>query len=260
MAMRCTLITGASMGIGETFAREFARRGNNLILVARSAERLHTLAEELREKRRVEVLVCTADLTKSDAPEEIHGFCRRHHVKVDLLINAAGLSFAGAYSSVPAEKLEELMSVNMLALARLTRLFSADMVSEGSGGIINIASLAGLQGLPGLGLYSATKSFVITLTEALHEELRPSGVKVVAVCPGFIETGFFSVAGHDPSSILLPISDPSVVVKAAVRGLMKNRMRVYPTLLDSLLAFAERLAPREISVRLASYLSGAWGK
>nr|WP_165498829.1 SDR family oxidoreductase [Chlorobium sp. N1] len=258
--MHCTLITGASMGIGEAFAREFARRGNNLILVARSAERLHTLAEELREKRRVEVLVCTADLTRSSAPDEVHQFCRRNRLKVELLINAAGLSFAGGFSTIPREKLEELMAVNMLALARLTRLFSADMTSEGSGGIINIASLAGLQGLPGLGLYSATKSFVITLTEALHEELRPSGVKVVAVCPGFIETGFFSVAGHDPSSILLPISDPSVVVRAAVRGLMKNRMRVYPTLIDSLLAFAERLAPREISVRLAAFLSGVWGK
>jgi short-subunit dehydrogenase len=260
MAMRCTLITGASMGIGEAFAREFARRGNNLILVARSAELLHALAAELRLKRRVEVLVCVSDLTRPTAPEEIHQFCLREGVRVDLLINAAGLSSAGAYSGIPTEKLEELMAVNMLALARLTRIFSADMAASGEGGIISIASLAGLQGIAGLGLYSATKSFVITLTEALHEELKPSGVKVLAVCPGFIETGFFAVAGHDPATILLPISDASVVVKAAVRGLMKNKMRVYPTLIDTLLAFAERLAPREVSVRLAAFLSGSWGK
>jgi len=127
--MRATLITGASMGIGEAFAREFARRGNSLVLVARSGERLAALAEELRS-RKVEVLVCRQDLSLSDAPRRIHEFCRTNTISVDILVNCAGLSHASDFAAISPEKAEELMSVNMLALARLSRLFAADMAAE----------------------------------------------------------------------------------------------------------------------------------
>jgi len=254
--MRYTLITGASMGIGEAFAREFAAMGHNLLLVARSADRLHSLAEELRRERRVEVTVCVEDLGDPESPARIYEFCRRQHASVDLLVNCAGLSRAGDFIDIPYEKLEEIMMVNMMAMARLTRLLLPDMVERKKGGIINIASLGGLQGVPGLGLYSASKAFVITLSEALHVELKEKGINVVALCPGFIDTGFFEHAGHNAANIRLPISGIEVVVKAGIKGLKKNRIRVFPTMIDNLLVFSQRVVSRETVVQLAGYFAG----
>ena len=253
--MRYTLITGASMGIGEAFAGEFARRGCNLVLVARSESRLQELAQELREKRGVEVRVCIEDLSDPDSPARIAEFCSRHNLEVDLMVNCAGLSRAGDFHTIAHEKLEEIMMVNMMAMARLTRIFLPAMIERQNGGIINVASVGGLQGVPGLGLYSATKAFVITLSEALHVELKGKGVTVVAVCPGFIDTGFFEKAGHNAANIFLPISGTGVVVKAALKGLEKKRIRVFPTMLDYLLVFSQRFVSRQTVIRLAGFFA-----
>lgn len=254
--MTFTLITGASMGIGEAFAREFARRGHALVLVARSGDRLHKIAGELHAMYGAEVLVCTSDLSHADGPERIYHYCRENRIGIGLLVNCAGLSMAGEFTGIPPEKLEEIMTVNMMAAARLSRLFLPGMVSAGNGGIINVASLGGLQGVPGLALYSATKSFLVTLSEALHHEVKRRGVKVVAVCPGFIDTGFLERTGHDASRIRLPIYDAETVVRAAITGLGKNRVRVFPTPLDSFLAFSQRLATRRFTVRLSGFFAG----
>jgi uncharacterized protein len=253
--MLYTLITGASMGIGEAFAREFARRGHNLVLVARSDDKLQTLAEELHLQRGVEVKVCVEDLGDADSSGRIYEFCRKQHADIDFLVNCAGLSRAGSFHNIPFVKLEEIMMVNMMAMARLTRLFLPDMVERGGGSIINVASLGALQGVPGLGLYSATKAFVMTLSEALYGELKGKGVKVVAVCPGFINTGFFEHAGHDAANLRLPISETGVVIKAAIKGLKKNRVRVYPTLIDTVLVFSQRLVSRKIVIGLARFFA-----
>ncbi len=253
--MRFTLITGASMGIGEAFARECARRGQHLILVARSGDRLKALAEELRLESGVTVRVCVEDLSDAESPTRIYEFCRKQHVGVDFLVNCAGLSHAGDFDDIPTGKLEEIMMVNMMAMARLTRLLLPDMVARRGGCIINIASLGALQGVPGLGLYSATKAFVVTLSEALYGELKGKGVKVVAVCPGFINTGFFERAGHNRANLRLPISETGVVVKAAMKGLKKNSVRVYPTLIDRVLVFSQRLVSRKIVIGLARFIA-----
>jgi uncharacterized protein len=253
--MLFTLITGASMGIGEAFAREFARRGHNLVLVARSDDKLQTLAEELQLESGVEVKVCVEDLGDADSPDRIYEFCRKQHAIVDFLVNCAGLSRAGNFHNIPFVKLEEIMMVNMMAMARLTRLFLPVMVERGGGSIINVASLGALQGVPGLGLYSATKAFVMTLSEALYGELKGTGVKVVAVCPGFINTGFFEHAGHDATKLRLPISETGVVIKAAMKGLNKNRVRVYPTMIDTVLVFSQRLVSRKIVIGLARFFA-----
>ena len=250
-----TLITGASMGIGEAFAREFAKKGHNLFLVARSHDRLLTLAEELRQKRGVEVEFCVEDLSDTESPERIYEFCRQKKVDIDILVNCAGISCAGDFAEMPYSKLEEIVMVNVMGTARLTRMFISDMVERKQGSIINVASLGGLQGVPGLGLYSATKSFVIALSEALHEELKGAGVKVTAVCPGFINTGFFKHSGHNAANIRLPISGTDVVVKAAIKGLKHNRIRIYPTLIDNILAFSQRLVTRSVVIRLAGFFA-----
>jgi short-subunit dehydrogenase len=255
-----TLITGASMGIGEAFAQEYARRGHNLVLVARSSERLQVLAQELRSVSGVEVKVCVEDLSDTESPARIYAFCRRQHVAVDVLVNCAGLSRAGNFDDMPIGKLEEIMAVNMMAMARLTRLFVPDMVARRGGSIINVASLGALQGVPGLGLYSATKAFVMTLSEALYGELKGKGIKVVAVCPGFINTDFFEHAGHNAANLRLPISETGVVIKAAIKGLKKNKVRVYPTLIDTVLVFSQRLVSRKIVIGLARFIAAVYDK
>jgi len=250
-----TLITGASMGIGEAFARELGARGHNLVLVARSGEKLHTLAEELRKERGIRVEVCVEDLSYVDGAVAVYEFCRQLHIKIDFLVNCAGLSRAGYFDDILLAKMDEIMMVNMMAMAKLTRLFVSDMVVRREGNIINVASLGGLQGVPGLALYSASKAFVITLTEALYRELKNKGINVVVVCPGFIDTGFFEHAGHDAAKIRLPLSGTDVVVRAAIKGLAKNKVRVFPTLLDLILVFSQRLVPRKTVVSLAGFFS-----
>ncbi|NTU96209.1 MAG: SDR family oxidoreductase [Chlorobiaceae bacterium] len=254
--MPYTLITGASMGIGETFALEFARRGHNLVLVARSEEKMQLLASELRAKHGTDVRVFRADLNDADAPSRIFIYCRDQRLDIDLLVNCAGLSRAGEFRQLPPDKLDEIMTVNMMAAARLCRLFLPAMILARSGGIINVASLGGLQGVPGLALYSATKSFLITLSEALHIEAGKSRVKVLAVCPGFIDTGFLDRTGHDASGIRLPIYGADKVVQAAIRGFENKRIRVFPTLLDAVLSFSQRFASRKFAVRLSGYFAG----
>lgn len=255
-SLRYVLITGASMGIGALFAREFAKNGRNLLLVARSVDKMTLLAEKLRLEEGVKVALCTADLNNPQSPDRIYEFCCDAKIEVDLLVNCAGLSQAGEFSAIEQVKLEEIMMVNMMALAKLTRLFVPGMVQRKNGGIINVASLGGFQGVPGLALYSATKSFIITLTEALHEELKERGISVVAVCPGFIDTGFLESSSHKRADIRLPIYKPEIVVDAAIRGLKKNRRVVLPTLIDKLLVFSQRVASRGMAIGLAGFFAG----
>ena len=225
------------------------------MLIARSRGRLLTLADELRQKRGVEVEVCVEDLSDTESPGRIYEFCRLKKADIDILVNCAGISFAGDFAEMPQKKLEEIVMVNVMGTARMTRMFISDMVERKHGSIINIASLGGLQGVPGLALYSATKSFMITLSEALHEELKGAGVKVTAVCPGFINTGFFKHSGHNAANLRLPISGTDVVVKAAIKGLEHNRIRIYPTLIDNILAFSQRLVTRMVVIRLAGFFA-----
>ncbi|ABL64293.1 SDR family NAD(P)-dependent oxidoreductase [Chlorobium phaeobacteroides] len=255
--MLFTLVTGASMGIGEAFARKFAETGTSLLLVARSEDKLLALAEELKASGATDVRILAEDLSREGSPERIYEFCLRENIAIDVLVNCAGLSFAGDFDKLPVGKLEEIMAVNMLALCRLTRLFLPGMIKRKGGGIMNIASIGGFQGVPGLALYSATKSFVITLTEALHTELKETGVKAVAVCPGFIQTGFLAKAGHSQDGILLPVYSRDLVVKAAIKGYKKNRLRIFPTVIDFLLVFSQRFVPRKTAVKLADVLSSA---
>ena len=243
------------MGIGAALAREFGGRGHHLVLVARSGEKLQDLAQELRQERGVEVEICVEDLAEAESPARVYAFCRRLHGTVDVLVNCAGLSHAGDFDDIPLPRLEEIMTVNMMAMARLTRLFLPDMVERKKGTIINIASIGGLQGVPGLGLYSATKSFIMTLSEALYVELKGKGVKVFAVCPGFVDTGFFARAGHNKANLRLPMSGIDVVVKATMKGLKKNHIWVFPTLIDTVLALSQRAVSRKTVIRLAGYFA-----
>ncbi len=245
------------MGIGEAFVHEFAVQGHNLVLVARSVDKLQLLAEELRRERGIQVEVCVMDLNENGAAESVYAFCCKRNIHIDVLVNCAGVSWAGSFVDIGLQKIEELVMVNMMTTAKLVRLFVADMVVRKKGTLLNIASLGGLQGVPGLGLYSATKAFMITLTEALAIELQGTGVRAFVVCPGFIATTIFEHSGHNIKSIRLPLSTTEVFIKETIKALRKKQVRVFPTLLDRCLVISHRFFSRKMVVRLAGFFAGA---
>lgn len=184
------LITGASSGIGECFARKLAVRGTNLVLVARRGDRLDKLAEELRSSHGVEVEVIAADLTDDTQRGEVEKRLSDESNEVDLLINNAGFGSFGRFTDLPLDAEDRMVRLNMLTVLRLTHAALPNMLANGRGGILNVASLAGFQPAPGNATYSASKAFVISFTESVAEEVRGTGVKVSALCPGFTRTEF----------------------------------------------------------------------
>jgi len=256
-----TLVTGASNGIGKAIAADCAQQGDNLVLVARSSEKLETLAAELRRAHGADVQVCVQDLSERDAARQVLRFCDERGIAIDKLVNCAGFSVTGNFDRMPEEELLRMSMVNMVAVATMTRLFLLPMLERRRGAVVNIASLAGFQGVAGMACYSATKSFVVTLTEALAAELRGTGVRIFAVCPGFIDNdNFYSRAGHDRKRILTPISKPGVVLRAIRRGMAGSAMIVMPTFFDALMRFTQRLVPRKLVVFLAALFAGATQK
>jgi short-subunit dehydrogenase len=253
-----TLITGASTGIGKHLAEYFAGTGDNLVLVARSKEKLDVLAEELHRSCGVDVHVCCQDLSESGAASRVFEFCEKRGLCIDKLVNCAGFSIAGDFRHMSEEEFVQMAMVNTVALTTLIRLFLSGMLVRRRGAVVNIASLAGFQGVPGMAGYSATKAFVLNLTEALYIELQGTGIRIFAVCPGFIDNDQFYIrAGHDRRRISVPVSGTGVVLRAVRKGLEGSQMLVLPTLFDHLLVFTQRFLPGKIAGILAGLFAGA---
>ena len=224
---RTALITGASAGIGREFARVFAAQGFDLALVARSEDKLQQLAQELGPAHAVSVTVIPQDLTLGDAAQRVFDEVQRAGMKVDVLVNNAGISFVEAFADTPLDQHLRLLQLNVMALTALTWLFVDPMIERGWGRIINLASVAAFQPTPSLALYGASKAFVLSLSEALTEELRGTGVTVTAVCPGFTDTPMVrnALADRDslfeiPSFLLL---DPAGVAAEGYRAAMQGK-------------------------------------
>src|SRR3972149_3556718 len=193
------LITGAAGGIGEAFARQLAKRGHDLVLVARRRDRLEKLGAELSEAHGVEGEGVEADLADDSAVATVEERLRRGDI--DLLVNDAGFGTRGEFAGLPlARELEEL-DVNVRALMRLTHAALGPMVGRGRGGGIHVASTGAVQPVPDLGTHAATKAFVLHFSEALHEEVKGKGVTVTCLCPGAVKTEFQQVAGVDESRL-----------------------------------------------------------
>lgn len=253
-----TLVTGASTGIGRALAVDFAKNGSDLVLVARSSGKLQELADELVRTYEIDVRICCQDLSLPDAAVTIFGFCQQEGLGVDCLVNCAGFSEAGDFVDMKEEEIARMATVNMVAVTALIRLFLPVMLEKRRGVVINIASLAGFQGVPGMACYSATKAFVIRLTEALSVELQGSGIRIFAVCPGFIDNDrFYSTAGHDRGRIVVPVSGIDVVIRAVRKGIGGGGILVLPTFFDRLMVFSQRLVSRRIVVLLAGFFAGA---
>lgn len=247
---RRALVTGASSGIGEVFARRLARDAYNLVLVARSGEALEALAKELREQRGVDVEVIVADLTRGDDLRRVEERAAAEPA-LDLLVNNAGFGTFGAFADSDANEEEREILLNVVALTRLARAALPRMLSRGVGAIINVSSLAAYTPSPYFASYAATKAYVNSLTEGLAEELRGSGVRVQALCPGFTRTRFQERAGVDESiAPSFAWMEPEPVVEASLAALERGDVICIPGLANRLSALAVRATPRSVVSRL----------
>jgi uncharacterized protein len=244
---KIALVTGASAGLGVEFARQLSERGYRLVLAARRKERLEALAKELGDARAV-----TIDLSKANAAATLMADLEAHGEAVDLLVNNAGFGLIGRFAELDARRERQMIDLNVGALADLCRAVAPGMIEQKSGGIINVASTAAFQPGPKMAVYFATKAFVLSLTEALHEELKPHGINVTCLCPGPTRTEFGDVAGFGGNGLFDRVAMESPeVVKAGLRGLDRNKAVVVPGLVNKLTANSGRFAPRSVVRKIA---------
>ena len=244
------LITGASAGLGVDFARQLATQGRRLVLAARRKDRLDTLAAELGNARAVEV-----DLSTSSAVKRLMDDISANGEHVDLLVNNAGFGLTGRFAELDGNRQREMIDLNCGALVELAHAVLNGMIERRSGAILNIASTAAFQPGPGMAVYFATKPFVLSFSEALHEEVKAQGVKVSALCPGPTATEFGEVAGFgpsSPSSKLAAASGP--VVEAGLGGMDQNAAVIIPGLMNKATAQAHRFFPRGLVRRAVGIL------
>lgn len=245
------LITGASTGIGREIARVFAEHGHDLVLVARSADRLERLAAEVRARHDRRVRVLPRDLLERGAAEGISGVLAAEGVEVDVLVNDAGVLELGAFHTMPVESIERIVELNARVLTTMTRVFLSPMLERRRGRILNVASAASFQPIPSLAVYAASKAYVLSLTEALSEELAGTGVTVTAVCPGLTTTDMTeraksrsSLAAYFPDFLMADARD---VARAAHAACMAGRVIEVPGLTNRVLTDWSRLQPRWVT-------------
>jgi short-subunit dehydrogenase len=248
--MNTTLITGASSGIGEVFARKLAARGRNVLLVARSEDKLITLCNELGRSNSIRAQYVALDLSKPESPARLFEEAEKRGMTVDMLINNAGFGSMGDFATLDLERELNMIDLNIKSLLDLTYRFLAPMRERRQGAIINVASTAGFQAVPFMATYAATKAFVLSFSEALWEENRPHGIKVMALCPGVTETNFFEAArGHKPPARMA--QSPEDVVETALRGIAHGKSHIISGWTNRAMVEAERLAPRSLVTRMA---------
>ncbi len=249
------LITGASSGIGRELARLFARDGADLVLIARSEDRLRALSGELEAEYGAGAHVLPADLSRPASPGEITRALAQQHIQVDVLVNNAGFGAHGPVAGIGAEQQLEMIEVNVAALTRLTAMLLPGMLQRRHGAILNVASTAAFQPGPYEAVYCATKAYVLSFTEALAEEVRGSGVRVCCLAPGATDTGFASRAGALGTRLFRSgVMDAGRVARAGHDGMRRGRPLVIPGLRNRFLAFSVRLAPRTLAARVAGRL------
>jgi short-subunit dehydrogenase len=247
------LITGASSGIGAAYARAFAARGANLVLVARSEGAMQRLADELRGAHGGRVDVIPTDLMQPGAADVLAERVADLGIEVDLLVNNAGFGMHGHFADADAGRLTAQIQLNCVAMVDLTRRFLPGMVTRRRGAIVNVASTAAFQPLPHMAVYGATKAFVLSFSEALYAEAKPAGVKVLAICPGATQTPFFDVAGEDAA--VGKKRTPQQVVATTLSALEKGRPSQVDGLGNALMATVTRWAPRRLVISLAGRLT-----
>ncbi len=244
---KVALITGASAGLGVEFARQLSKRGHALLLAARRKERLEELAKELGKARAVAI-----DLSKANAAAKLMADVRAAGEEVEILVNNAGFGLIGQFAKLDAKRERQMIDLNVGTLTDLCRAVAPQMIERKSGAILNVASTAAFQPGPKMAVYFATKAFVLSLSEALHEELKPHGVRVTCLCPGPTRTEFGEVAGFGGNGLFdrVAMESPEVVA-AGLDGLDKNKAVVVPGLVNKVTASSGRFAPRSVVRKIA---------
>ena len=244
-------ITGASSGIGLELARCFAADKSNLILVARSHDALEKLAEELRREHKISVHVLCADLAKPESPSEIFSDLQGRGIIVDVLVNNAGFGLHGGFTDLPLRRQMEMIQVNIAALVELTGLFLPGMVERNRGGILNVGSVAGFVPGPQMAVYYATKAFVMSFSEALHEELRGTRVRITNLCPGPTESNFSQVArSHHARKVSAQKMSAAKVARIGHEDFRRGVHVSLPGAGSKLLSIAPRFFPRSAVRRM----------
>ena len=253
--MSTALITGASNGIGLELARVFGAEGWDLVLVARSADKLEALAAELRPSGR-SVLVVPCDLARDGAAQEVFDACSGAGVRVDALVNNAGVATHGLFTEIPVAADIGIIQLNVATPTHLAKLFLPPMVARGSGYLLNVASMSAFMPGPLMAVYWATKAYLLSLTEALAEELRGTGVRVTALCPGPTQTGFQARAGLPKTRLYRrPVMDAAHVARAGYRAMLSGRTIAIPGALNRFMVFSTRLSPRPLLGRIVHTLN-----
>lgn len=247
---KVALITGASAGLGVDFARQLSASGHRLVLVARRKQRLEALAAELGNARAVDM-----DLSEAGAAERLMADLAGHGEHAELLVNNAGFGLTGRFAELDGRRQRQMIDLNCGALIELAHAVLPAMIKRRSGAILNVASTAAFQPGPGMAVYFATKAFVLSFSEALHEEVKRQGITVSALCPGPTATEFGQVAGFGPSSPSSKLAAASApVVEAGLAGLEAGNAVVVPGLMNKATAQAHRLFPRAIVRRAVGIL------
>lgn len=253
--MTTALVTGASAGLGEGFARAMAKEGHDLILTARRIDRLEALAADLRGTHGVKVHIFAADLAEPDAPAALIAQVAEAGLTIETLINNAGFGLQGAVADLNGEKQAGIIDVNCRALVLLAHAVLPAMIVRGKGGILNVASTAAFQPGPMFAVYSASKAFVLSFSEALHEEVKAHGVAVAALCPGPTRTEFADVAGMRHSLFFERFAgDPDAVIHDGLAALKANQAVKISGAMNLLMTESIRFAPRGMVRRFAHRL------
>ena len=249
--MNTTLITGASSGIGAAFARKLAARGRNVLLVARSEDKLIALCNELGRLTSIRAQYVALDLQQPDAAAQLFEETKKRELEIDMLINNAGFGSMGDFVKLDLDRELEMIQLNVRAVVAVTHRFLGPMRERKGGTIINVASTASFQAVPYMATYAATKAFVLSFSEAIGEENRLHGIHVMALCPGVTETKFFEAAKIDRPP-MRTIQTPEEVVDTALRGLARQKSVVISGWTNWITVEAERIAPRSVVTKVAA--------
>ena len=247
--MKTALITGASSGFGAEFAKIFAKDGYNLVITARSTDKLENLKQKIELEYGVDVFVYTSDLSLPASPQQLFDFTQQKGITVDVLVNNAGFGDLGNFAKSDLARQQQMVDLNISALMQLTHLYLPQMIENHHGRILNVASIAGFAPGPGMSVYYATKAFVLSFSDALATELKGTGVTVTALCPGPVNTGFAAAAGFKNNIMFSGKEDGKAaqVSRYGYNAMKKGKAVALPDMLCKLGAFGVRLVPRSVA-------------
>lgn len=253
--MDVTLVTGASSGLGAVFARKLAAQKHNLVLVARRKDRLEVLSAELRSAHGISVVVEALDLSAPNAAEKLMKKLARNKMEITCLINNAGFGTSGSFAAQDISRQTEMINLNCTALMQLCHAVLPSMQKRKSGSILNVASTAAFQAGPGMAVYYASKAFVLSFSEALHDEVKAQGIKVSCLCPGPTDTDFFTAADARHSRLTMLAGSVEYVVDDGLRALQRNQAFIVSGLMNKIFAQGSRLSPRALTRSIAKQLN-----